>query len=260
MAKRYSTADVLAQANGTFLDSVSVDCVVLAFHQGNLKVLLNKFKISDKWMLPGGFVHIDEDIDDAANRILKARVGLDNLYLKQFHLFGNCDRTRKDESLKMLDSWGIIPEDGHWFLKRFVSMGYYALVEYNKVQINHDNEVEDVAWFDLDKLPPLYADHNLIVEKAIKTMRIQIGIIPIGYELLPEKFTMPELRLIYEAILGYELDRRNFQRKMLSVGLINRLNEKRKNGAHKAPYLYSFNKEIYEEAKQKGVHIMPWTH
>lgn len=260
MTKRYPTAEVLAQANDTFLDSVSVDCVILAFHQGSLKVLLNRFKISDKWMLPGGFVHIDEDVDDAANRILKFRVGIANLYLKQFHLFGNCDRTRKEESLKMLDSWGITPEDGHWFLKRFVSMGYYALVEYSKASINVDEEVEEVGWYDLDKLPELYADHHLIIEKAINTIRIQIGIVPIGYELLPEKFTMPELRLIYEAILGYELDRRNFQRKMLSVGLINRLDEKRKNGAHKAPYLYSFNKEKYEEANLGGVHLMPWTH
>lgn len=260
MTKRYSTAEVLAQANDTFLDSVSVDCVILAFHQGSLKVLLNKFKISDKWMLPGGFVHLDEDVDDAANRILKFRVGAGELYLKQFHLFGNCGRTRKEESLKMLNSWGIAPEDGHWFLKRFVSMGYYALVEYGKVSVNIDETVEDVAWYDLDKLPELYADHSAIVEKAISTIRIQIGIVPIGYELLPEKFTMPELRLIYEAILGYELDRRNFQRKMLSVGLINRLNEKRKNGAHKAPYLYSFNKEKYEEANLGGVHLMPWTH
>ncbi|PXV68825.1 NUDIX domain-containing protein [Dysgonomonas alginatilytica] len=260
MTKRYPTAEVLAQANDTFLDSVSVDCVILAFHQGSLKVLLNKFKISDKWMLPGGFVHIDENVDDAANRILKFRVGIADLYLKQFHLFGNCDRTRKEESLKMLDSWGITPENGHWFLKRFVSMGYYALVEYSKASISIDESVEEVGWYDLDKLPELYADHGAIVEKAINTIRIQIGIVPIGYELLPEKFTMPELRLIYEAILGYELDRRNFQRKMLSVGLINRLDEKRKNGAHKAPYLYSFNREKYEEASLGGVHLMPWTH
>ena len=260
MIKRYSTAEVLAQPNETFLDSISVDCVVLAFHQGGLKVLLNKFKISDKWMLPGGFVHIDENVDDAADRIIKARVGLDNLYLKQFHLFGNCDRTRKDESLKMLDSWGISPENGHWFLKRFVSMGYYVLVEYDKVTVSADENIEDVAWFPLEKLPPLYADHGAIVDKAIKTIRVQIGIIPIGYKLLPEKFTMPELRLIYEEILGVELDRRNFQRKMLSVGLIKRLDEKRKNGAHKAPYLYSFNKERYEEANYEGEHLMPWTH
>lgn len=260
MKKRYSTAEVLTQANDTFLDSVSVDCVVLAFHQGNLKVLLNKFKISDKWMLPGGFVHLDEDVDDAADRILTARVGLDNMYLKQFYLFGNCNRTRKEESSKMLESWGVTPEDGHWFLKRFVSMGYYALVEYDKVSINIDEKEEEAAWYDLYNLPPLYADHAQIVDKAIRTMRIQVGIIPIGYELLPEKFTMPELRLIYEAILGYELDRRNFQRKMLSVGLIYKLDEKRKNGAHKAPYLYSFNKEKYEEAKEGGEHLMPWTH
>lgn len=260
MTKRYSTAEVLTQANDTFLDSVSVDCVILAFHQGDIKVLLNKFKISDKWMLPGGFVHLDEDVDDAANRILKARVGLDNIYLKQFHLFGGCNRTQREESLKMLDSWGVSAEEGHWYLKRFVSMGYYALVEYDKVTITVNEEVEDVAWYNLKELPSLYADHSLIIEKAISTMRIQIGIIPIGYELLPEKFTMPELRLIYEAILGEELDRRNFQRKMLSVGLINRLDEKRKNGAHKAPYLYSFNKEKYKLAEQGGMHLMPWTH
>lgn len=260
MTKQYSKTEILTRINGTFLDSLSVNCVVLVFYDGSLKILLNKLKINDNWMLPGGFVYHDEDVDDAAGRILNAKVGTDELYLKQFHLFGNCGRIRKDENLKMLKSSGVMSEEEHWLLKRFVSIGYYALVKYNKVSINTDKTIEDMAWYDLEKLPQLYADHALIVEKAIQTIRIQIGIVPLGYELLPEKFTMPELRLIYESVLGYELDRRNFQRKMLSVGLIKKLHEKRKQGAHKSPYLYSFNKERYDEVDLGGEHLMPWTH
>ncbi len=259
MTRRYSISEVLVQANETFLDSVSIDCVVLAFYQGTIKILLNRFKASNKWMLPGGFVYLDEDVDDAANRILKTRVGLDNVYLNQFHLFGKYGRTQKEENLEMLESCGIKIENPNWYLKRFISMGYYALVEYDKATIVLTEAIEDVSWHDLYNLPPLYADHKFIVEKAIRTMRMQIGVIPVAYKLLPEKFTMAELRAIYESILGQELDRRNFQRKMLSVGLISKLDEKRKNGSHKSPFLYSFNKEKYEDAEGNEMPLITWS-
>lgn len=255
-----SKSDALVEPNGTFLDSVSFDCVVLGFTEGQLKVLLTKFNVNDKWMLPGGFVLIDEDVDCAANRALKVRLGVEDVYLRQFHTFSNCGRVQKSENIKMLEVWGLTPEEEHWYLKRFISIGYYALVEYQKVNVTVDEIEEEVGWFNIYELPPLYADHKKIIEKAIATIRKQIGIVPIGYELLPEKFTMPELRLIYEALLGHELDRRNFQRKMLSIGLINRLREKRKIGAHKAPYLYSYNKEKLEEAKENDLFLMTWAH
>lgn len=242
-----------------YLDSISVDCVILTFHDGELKVLLNKLKSSGKWMLPGGFVRIDESVDNAAKRVLDNRIGLEDIYLKQFHLFGECERSNKEDDTRIAEALNLSPELKSWYLRRFVTMGYYALVEYSKVKRQIINELEDVEWFPIDNLPLLHSDHRRIIEKAISSIRIQLGYIPIGYQLLAEKFTMPELRLVYEAILGKELDRRNFQRKMLSVGLILKLNEKRKNGSHKAPYLYSFNTEKYRKAEDAGVYLMSWS-
>lgn len=258
MTKRYSKAAIISQANNTFLESVSIDCVVLAFHNGNLKILLNKFKTSNKWMLPGGFVYINEHVDDAANRILKTRVGADDLFVRQFHLFGDCNQTLREEKLKMLDGCGIDFEEGHWLLKRFVSVGYYALVKYDEVKLTVDEAIEDVAWYDLSQLPFLYEDHGSIIEKAKEIMRRQIGSIPLGFRVLPEKFTMPEFRSIYEEILGEELDRRNFQRKILSLNVVKRLDEKRRSGAHKSPYLYSFNPERYENVGNGIVDLLAW--
>lgn len=254
-----SEFDLLGLSNDAILPGLSVDCVVLGFHEGALKVLLNKLSVNEKWMLPGGFIRSDEDIDDAAYRILNLRTGLEDIYLRQFYTFGKKDRTSKEEDSKILSI--MDPEkdiDNHWFTKRFATVGYYAFVKYDEYEVKatlHDDEVE---WVDIKKVPRLYADHNKIINKALETIRMLIGYVPIGYELLPEKFTMPELRIIYETIIGKELDRRNFQRKMLSAGYINRLNETRKSGAHKAPRLYSFDKMKYDIADEFGLQLMSW--
>lgn len=236
-----------------YLDSISVDCAIFSFHEGEIKVLLNKLLKSSTWMLPGGFVRVDENVDDAACRVLHIRTGLKDVFLKQFHLFGECNRIDFSDNKKFIEELDMEEEMAKWYLRRFVTMGYYALVEYGKVNLNIYHEVEDLEWFSLNKLPNLYSDHQYIIESAISSIRVQLGYVPIGYQLLPEKFTMPELRMVYESIIGKELDRRNFQRKMLSVGLIKKLEEKRKSGAHKAPYLYCFNKEKYEEAERSGM-------
>lgn len=241
-----------------YLDSISVDCVIFSFHEGEIKVLLNKLLKSHNWMLPGGFVKVVENVDDAAYRVLSVRTGLNDVFLKQFHLFGECNRIDFSENKKLIEGLNMDGEVAKWYLRRFVTMGYYALVEYSKVNLNVYHEVEELEWFPLNKLPQLYSDHKDIIENAISSIRVQLGYIPIGYQLLPEKFTMPELRMVYEAIIGKELDRRNFQRKMLSVGLISKLEEKRKAGAHKAPYLYCFNKDKYEEAERTGMYLMSW--
>lgn len=252
------TMDILLSEPKVFVPSLSVDCVILGFSEGTLKVLLNKFEPLEKWMLPGGFVLQDEDVDTAALRVLKNRTGLDDVFLRQFHLFGRADRTNKNENQKILERASESKADeSHWYLQRFVSLGYYALVEYDQIHL-YSNEGEENQWFNLNEIPEMYSDHNKIVTKALDTIRLQLGFIPIGYQLLPEKFTMPELRAIYESIIGEELDRRNFQRKMLSIGLLTRLNEKRKVGAHKSPYLYSFNKEKYEHAEKHGLQLMTW--
>lgn len=247
MPERFTTKEVLMQYNEAFLNGFSVDCVILGFNEGVLKALVCRFLSNDKWMLPGGFVYVDEDVEEAACRVLKDRTGLDQLYLRQFHLFGATNRVDSNENKQMLANWNLKHDDNHWFLKRFVSMGYYALVEYDEVTIHQNAQIEEVKWFDVENLPPLYGDHAKIIKKAIDTLRAQVGYVPIGLELLPEKFTMPELRMVYESVIGKELDRRNFQRKILSVGVITKLAEKRRNGAHKSPFLYSFDKERYAE-------------
>lgn len=238
-----------------FHPGLSVDCVIFGFHEGNMKILLNKFSHYTKWMLPGGFVHKDENIDDAAVRILENRTGLTKLYLQQFHIFGDKTRTSLAENDEMLSRHGYTDErerKEHWLMQRFVSVGYYALVEYSKVKLQ-TNEDEEIAWFDLDEIPHLYSDHNNIIEKAQSTIRIHLNSLPVGYELLPEKFTMTELRIIYETILRKKLDRRNFQRKMLSTGFIYKLDEVSKKFGVKTSALFSFDKEKYENAIDNGL-------
>lgn len=256
--KEYNAKEILRSDDMTYLPSFSVDCVIISFDEGVLKILLNKFTDVDKWMLPGGFVRYDKDVEATAYEILDDRTGLADVYLRQFYLFGKSNRNNIEENREILANLVKSTKQEHWYLRRFVSLGFYALVEHAKVEISTDPKKELVEWFSLNQLPQLYADHGDIIKKAIYTIRVQLGFVPVGYELLPEKFTMPELRQIYESILGVELDRRNFQRKMLSLGLITKLNEKKKSGAHKAPNLYSFNKEKYEYAEQHGLQLMSW--
>jgi len=255
MMKEKSPFDTLDQGQDLFMPNISVDCIILGFHEGNLKILLCKFKVTDKWMLPGGFIGKEEDPDEAAMRILEGRVGLRNVYLKQFYFFGKKNRVNLDEHRKILKGFHVDPERAKWYMSRFMSLGYFSLIRYDHASVSA-REYEDVAWFDINVLPPLYGDHKEIIDTALNTIRQQIGYVPIGYNLLPHKFTMPELRSIYETILGREIDRRNFQRKMLSIGFIKALNQKRKAGAHKSPNLYSFIKDKYDEAERNGLQIM----
>jgi len=255
MTKKELVRSVLSTSAESFLPGVSVDCVIFGFHEGTLKILLNKFSYYIKWMTPGGFVLKDENVDDAAYRILHNRTGLENIYLRQYYLFGDSNRTDMTENEDMLIRQGYTDPDerkNHWLVQRYVSVGYYALVEYSKVKIE-TNADEEIGWFGLDEIPALYSDHNHIVDKALSSIKIQLHNLPIGYELLPEKFTMTELRSIYETILGQKLDRRNFQRKMLSTGYIHKLEETSKKFGVKSSTLFSFDKEKYEKAMESGL-------
>lgn len=129
----------------------------------------------------------------------------------------------------------VTPE--YWFLQRFITVGYYALVDFSKAVPRPDVTSEACAWWDLQEVPPPALDHHRILQKALETLRKQLHDLPIGYNLLPEKFTMPELQRLYETLLGKKLDRRNFQRKMLGYGILNRLEERKSGVDHKAPYL-----------------------
>lgn len=240
----------------TFFPGISVDCVILGFCDRDLKILLNKFNYNDQWMLPGGFVFKQENVTDAAYRILSTRTGLKDVFLRQFYTFGDCNRTKLEQNTKMLKRNLDDHPINHWFLQRFISVAYYVLVDYSKVKVTVDDKEEMIGWFSLHDIPDLYSDHNQIIEKAIKTLRQQIDYIPFGYELLPEKFTLTDLRTIYETLLDKTLDRRNFQRKILSLNLLDKLKETRKVWGSRPTTLYSFNKERYKEALEHGTSLI----
>jgi hypothetical protein len=208
-----------------------------------MKVLLNKFNFSRYWQLPGGFMYKNESSDEAARRVLMDRTGLSGVYLKQFHLFSDPGRTKMDQNREYIEMDanhnGTAENTEKWFLQRFVSMGYFAFVKYDEAKLL--SKKEDLSkWFDLNHLPELYSDHEDIIKTTIETINSLLAIIPIGYELLPEKFTMGELRKIYECISGRAFDRRNFHRKIMSLGIVVQLDEVKGNSRYNPAILYSF--------------------
>lgn len=222
----------------------SIDCVIISFYKGKLRILLNKpLYLKEHWSLPGGFMFNTENADQAAYRVLKERVGLKNVYLKQFYLFSDVNRTDIEHNKKIVTSSKLNIEDAQWYCRRFVSLGYYALVQYQNVTEPSDESIVS-KWYDIDKLPPLYTDHENIIRMALATIRTMLPIIPIGRMLLPEKFAMTELRRIYEIILGKPLDRRNFQRKVLSEGWVVQLDEIKGNKTYNPTFLYKFNPDM----------------
>ena len=223
-----------------FLPHVSIDCVVFGFHGADLKLLLLKWKGIDTWTLPGGFVGRRHSVDDAAHRVLQARTGLRRVHLRQFHAFG--DLGRKEATGRKLFGKNLLgaPQRNLWPFQRVISIGYYALVDIQKVRLTADVWSDSCAWYPVESHPPLAYDHARIVEGAREALRAALDVPGAGASLLPERFTMPELQCLHEAILGRRLDRRNFQKRMLERGGIERLPERRAGGAHRAPYLYRF--------------------
>lgn len=227
-----------------YIPTLSIDCVIFSFHETTLQVLILKMRDQLGWGLPGGYVKKEENVDDAAIRILKDRTGTENLYLQQFHTFGNLKRSES--------AFDEFSED-LWHKQRFVSIGYYALAEHSDVKLIVDQYSSVVEWHTVENLPEFMMDHRTIIDKALMTLREQVNNHPIGYNLLPEKFTMPELQKLYEIILGKKLNRGNFYRKILRYDILTKLDESRKGGAHKAPDLYSFDLEKYNAALKDGL-------
>lgn len=235
--------EFLQNGDQVYLRHLSVDCVIFGFHENQLKVLLLKWR-NGPWCLPGGFVKKKESLQESATRTLRERTDLKDIFLQQFYAFGDPSRERgksKNTELKKT-----------WLSDRFITIGYYALVEHSKVKPKPDLLSDQCTWWDIDTVPPLVYDHNEILEKAIAALRIDLYSHPIGYNLLPKKFTMPELQRLYETILGKAIDRRNFQKKMLSIKILDRLKERKTGGAHKAPYFYKFNLAQYKKALAVG--------
>jgi len=240
----------------TTLKEVSIDCVIFGFHAGELKVLLLKWKGTDSWSLPGGRIYLDEAVNDAVIRILQERTGLKEVFLQQFYTFGETDRYKKFDPMvlmkKMEQTFGKDFYDEK-YMKRNVSIGYMALVELEQVVATADWYTDECKWWEISAIPDLLFDHNHMIDMALKALRRQVSYQPIGYNLLPEKFTMPELQRLYETILGKQLDRRNFQKLVLSYDILEKLDEKRTGGAFKSPFLYRFDKDKYDKAVENEI-------
>jgi hypothetical protein len=226
---------------------VSVDCVVFGFDSGKLKVLLierektgKENESSHKLKLPGSLIFENEDLDASANRTLKELTGLDNIYLKQFHVFGSPDRLKPDEDL----AWLRITSNTD--VERVVTIAYYSLIK-----LQDSTLTEKTIWHPVDEIPQLVFDHNLIVQKALEALQREIRTEPICFELLPKKFTMRQMQDIYEAVLGIHLDNRNFRKKVMPLKFIVMLNEKERGVSHKPAQLYKFDQKLYARHRKE---------
>jgi len=238
----------------------TVDCVIFGYQHNALHILLVQWKHVHVYSLPGGFIHKEEDIDQAAQRVLLERTGLDSVFLKQFYTFGKNNRyetnnkeqlDKKEQLVKAL--FGEEQALPDLIAKRVVSTGYFAMVDIEKTNVKPDLLSEKCLWIPIQKMPMLFMDHTEMVDKALEHLRIQLNYLPVGLSLLPEKFTMIDLQKLYEAILQKPQERSNFQRKILKLDVLIR-HEKRMTGAsNKAPYLYSFDKKKYALLLKKGI-------
>ncbi len=231
----------------------SIDCVIIGFKDEMLQVLVLNWKDIDVWSLPGGFIQLDEDMDTAAIRILENRTGLRNIFLDQFYTFGNKNRRDENELIQGLKIIDMNTSLAKWFNQRFISTGYLSLVDIKKCEPKPDILSNACEWKPINQLPELIFDHLKIVEKALEHIQKQINYLPILISLLPEKFTMKMLQRLIESILQKELDRGNFQKKILKLNILIRHEKQMQGGAHKAPYLYSFHKENYLNYINKSV-------
>lgn len=241
---------------GNLINNLSVDCVVFGFQCSALNVLLTKRELPDSktgnplfidYTIQGHHVIEGENLDQAAIRILKDKTGLDNIYLKQFYTFGSTDRLlHSKDQLWRRAKYPMVSD-------YVVSVGYYALVDSSKV--NPDTEHQETSWFPVHNLPDLGYDHELIILKALEFLRNEIRREPIGFELLPEKFTLTQLQQLYETILDINLDKRNFRKKVNQMKYIIALNEKQNGVAHKPAKVYIFSRDVYDRTKKEKLDI-----
>ena len=229
-------SEFFTELDRSYVPHLSVNCVVLAYREGCLYVLLHHLKSIQNWGLPGAYVRQEESLDDAATSLLRRVAGLEKPFIRQFHTFGGIDRA--STSTSVFQALGVEPPSGHWATGRVISVGYFALVDMTQATLITATVSEEYAWKEIDLLPELGLDHNFMTDKALAALRIQLDSLPLDTTLLLASFTMPELQRLYEAIHGRLFDRRNFQKRMLDLGLIERLDEKRTGGPHRPAYLY----------------------
>jgi ADP-ribose pyrophosphatase YjhB (NUDIX family) len=238
--------EFIENGHKVYLHNIAIDCAIFGYHDQQLKILLAKWRGLDGYSMPGGFVGRLEPLSIAADRILKEKTSLDNVFLRQYYTFGDSEYRSQNNKFPQL------PKDS-WLRDRRLSIGYYALVDYSRVTVEEDILTEKYVWEDVDKIPTLLFDHNEMLEKALHHMRINLYHQPIGYTLLEKKFTLPEIQSLYETILDKPLDRRNFPKKLMSLGLIKDTGEVRSIGQHRSPKLYTFDKKKYDQCIKEGI-------
>ncbi len=233
-----------------YLPHLSIDCVIFGFKEKKLNVLISKFKFGKNlWNLPGGYILKSEGTDKAAGRILRERTNLKDIYLEQFRVFGDENRiihhALKDvmkRELRKYDKERFNSETIEWMTSRFVCIGYYALVDINKVNPQKTEFDEYLEWRSVHDLPKMTYDHNEIVAVALEALRQNLDQKLIGFKLLPDTFTMKEVQELYEAVYEKPFAINNFQKKILDLNVLERLEKKFTGAQNKAPYLYRFKK------------------
>lgn len=229
-----------------YISHLSIDCVIFGYENKELKVLIAKSKFGEGiWNLPGGYIIKNEGIEKAANRILKERTGLENIYLEQFRVFGHENRIFDSKFRELLIthiSQKYNKADAEWMASRFICIGFYALVEISKVNPQNGELDECLEWRSIMDIPEMMHDHNEILTYALDALRQNLDQKLIGFNLLPETFTMREVQELYEAVYDRPFATNNFQKKILDLNVLERLQKKYTGAANKAPYLYRFKK------------------
>lgn len=238
-----STEDILGHQFGAFYKipidkffqfALSVDCVILGYHENGIKLLVIERGTEPekgKKALPGDLVYPTEDMDLAASRVLKDLTGLDEVYLTQSKSYGQVDRHP---------------------IGRVITVGYYSLISVDRYQPLASSWAANVVWVDVNELPDLAFDHKNIVHEVLETLRETVRLQPVGFELLPKKFTLGQLQELYEAILNTKFDKANFRKKILSMNLLKDTKELQTEVSHRPAKLFSFDKKAYESLLKKG--------
>jgi len=214
--------------------ALAVDCVVFGLDEADLKVLLIQRDLepfAGGWALPGGFVHMDETLEEAALRELREETGLTKVYLEQLYTFGRPNRDPRE---------------------RVVTVAYYALVRLMDHRVQAATDARNAAWFEVDDLPRLAFDHDEILDASLKRLQGKVRYQPIGFELLPPKFSLTQLQRMYEIVLERSLDKRNFRKKVLSLDILEELDEVQQDVAHRAARLYRFDERKYRQKVKEG--------
>lgn len=216
------------------IEALTIDCLIFGCDDDELKILLIKHGegiSKGQWALPGGWIQYNESVDEAANRLLKSLTGVSNIYLEQLKAFGDVNR---------------YPD------KRVITIAYYALINADHYSLSPGFTASDAQWFSIHKMPKLPYDHKEIVDFGFRQLKHKLRHEPIGFNLLPKKFTLHQIQKLYEAILETALDKPNFRRKLLKMNLLVSCDEKQKDVSHRAAGLYKFDKKTYNRLKEKG--------